>query len=150
MHALISNNKGFTIIEMLVAILLTVIGIVGLLSMQPQGWALSSRSDALGRANQMLHEQFELTELHVMNACNANSPWGSALPGNGATIQDTSTISSSGGNAAGDYRFTVVSRITGTGTNTWRIRLQITWPGNATGISESRDVTRQNSFRQGC
>jgi hypothetical protein len=49
----------------------------------------------------------------------------------------------------GDVAFTVNRTITAlAGGNTWRITIQVSWPGNATGIQESLNVTRQEYFRQ--
>lgn len=142
-------------IEVLIALFLTMIGIMALISMQPQGWLLSGRSDYLGRAAELLHEQLEINELNIMNQCNANAPWGAALPLNeGDSINNNTQVRQSGmaASQSGDVTFTVNTTITCIGTTpfTWRVTVNVTWPGNAVGIRESLIVTRQEYFRQGC
>jgi hypothetical protein len=44
------NDKGISLIEVLIAIFLTSIGILSLLSLQPSAWNLSMKSAFLGRA----------------------------------------------------------------------------------------------------
>ena len=46
----IDNDKGISLIEVLISIFLTSIGILSLLSLQPSAWNLSVKSDFLGRA----------------------------------------------------------------------------------------------------
>jgi Tfp pilus assembly protein PilV len=142
-------------IEVLIALFLTMIGIMALISMQPQGWLLSGRSDYLGRAAELLHEQLEINELNIMNQCNANAPWGAALPlSGGDSINNNAQVRQSGmaASQSGDVTFTVNTTITciDTAPFTWRVTVNVTWPGNAVGIRESLIVTRQEYFRQGC
>jgi Tfp pilus assembly protein PilV len=144
-----------TMIEVLIAVLLVMGGVVALLSMQPQGWQLAGRSDRLGRAAETLHRELELNEVFIMNVCNANSSWGTALPtALNASISSTYTVRSSGMTAvqAGDLTFTVTRTITliSLSPQAWKITVAVTWPANTTGISESTLVTRQDGFRQGC
>lgn len=154
MLTLIYNKKGLSMIEVLIALFLTMIGVMALISMQPQGWLLSGRSDYLGRAAEMLHEQLEINELNIMNQCNANAPWGIALPLNvGDSINNNTQVRPSGMAApqSGDVTFTVNTTITciDNAPFTWRVTVNVAWPNNA-GIRESLVVTRQEYFKQGC
>jgi hypothetical protein len=124
-------------VEVLIALFLTMIGVIALLSMQPQGWLLSGRSDYLGRAAEVLHEQLESIEALIMNPCN------SVTAGGARNIR----VSGMGSAQSGDITFTVTPTITLIGTNVWRVTVRVTWPSNTTGISESIVVTRQEPFR---
>jgi hypothetical protein len=68
-----------------------------------------------------------------------------AIPAGGS-----STVYASGQDTKkqGDVAFTVNRTITDLGGNTWRITVKVSWPGNAVGITESLNVTRQEYFRQ--
>jgi Tfp pilus assembly protein PilV len=135
-------------IEVLIALFITMIGVMALISMQPQAWLLAGRSDFLGRASQILHEEFEINEVNIMNPRNANAPWGTALPTVlNASINNTRAVTISGAGQRGDLTFTVNTTITNIGTNIWRVTIRVTWPGNNTGVSESLIVTRQEFFR---
>jgi prepilin-type N-terminal cleavage/methylation domain-containing protein len=138
-----NNQKGTSLIEVLVSIIILAIGILGVLSVFPQGWLSASKSDLLGRAGEILHQEMERAQVSIMNPCIAVS-----------TGSTTATIYPSGGSSAmsGDVPFTVtrdISTITGM-SNIWRVTVTVTWPGNSTGISESLDVTRDDNFKQGC
>jgi Tfp pilus assembly protein PilV len=128
-------------IEVLIALFLTMIGVMALITMLPQGWLFAGRSDVLGRAAEILHEEFETNEVFIMNACN---------PVTAGTTSRTVFASGQGAAQQGDLRFTVQTTITSIGTNVWRVTAVVTWPGNNTGIRDSLVVTRQEYFKQGC
>ena len=129
-------------IEVLIALFLTMIGVMALISMQQQGWLLSARSDYLGRAAGVLHEELETIESLIMNPCNV------VTAGPARNIR----VSGMGAAQSGDVTFTVTPTITSIGTNVWRVTVRVTWTGNNTGIRESIIVTRQEPFRfpSGC
>ena len=138
----ICNNRGITLIESVLAILLVSIALVGLLSMQPSAWRASTRTDYLGRAAMMLSKELTTRELAIMNPCNAV-----------AAGAGTQTVFTSGQGTAqsGDIGFTIQTTTTSVGTNVWRVTVTVSWPPvNATGIRESIVVTRQEPFRLGC
>lgn len=126
-------------IESLIAIMIVSIGLLGLLSMQPSAWRASARADYLGHAAVILSRELTQQELRVMNPCNAVS-----------LTAVTQVVNASGQGTAqlGDTRFTVQTTTASVGTNVWRITVRVSWPPlNATGISESIVVTRQEPFR---
>lgn len=138
----ICNSRGITLIEAVIAILILSIGLIGLLSMQPQAWQMTARTDYLGRAAMTLNKELTLRELAIMNPCNAV-----------VTGALTQVLNTSGQGAAqtGDISFTVVTTTTNIATNVWRVTVRVSWPPlNATGITESIVVTRQETFRFGC
>ena len=138
MFNIISDKKGISLVEVCIALFLLGIGIFALLSMQPSAWRLSGKSDYMGRASGILLSQLQATEAQIMNI-------NIAIPASGS-----STVYASGQSTAkqGDVAFTVNRTITALGGNTWRITIQVTWPGNAAGIRESLNATRQEYFRQ--
>ncbi|MFB3925266.1 MAG: hypothetical protein ACE14T_04365 [Syntrophales bacterium] len=134
----ICTEKGISLIEVVVAILLTAIGVIALLSLQPQAWEMSGKTDYLGRAAGILNSELERVELSIMN------------PNNSVTAGTTSrTVLTSGGSSAltGDASYTVQTTIASAGTNVWRVTVVVTWPANSTGVSGSLLVTRQEPFR---
>lgn len=131
-------------IEVLIALLLMMIGVVALMSMQPQGWALSARSDYSGRAAALLHSELGTNETLIMNPCNAVAV---------GTV--TQTVYASGGGVSagsGDMPFTVQTTIAAAGANAWTVAVRVTWTGNAAGVAETLLVSRQRShcFPAGC
>jgi Tfp pilus assembly protein PilV len=142
MSSSICNNRGTTLIESVIAILLVSIGLIGLMSMQPSAWQASTRADYLGRAAMMLGRELTSRELSIMNPCNTVSL--------GAV---TRVVNASGQGTAqsGDVSFTVQTTTANIGTNVWQVTVRVSWPPlNATGITESIIVTRQENFRFGC
>ena len=67
-----SGNKGIGLIEVLIAICLVSIGILGLLTLQPMAWRSSNRSDYVGRAAMILQQELEKNRAWFMNPGNAN------------------------------------------------------------------------------
>jgi prepilin-type N-terminal cleavage/methylation domain-containing protein len=142
MSSSLYNNRGVTLIESVIAILLVSIGLIGLLSMQPNAWQASARADYLGRAAMTLGRELTSRELLIMNPCNTVS-----------TGTDTQVVNASGQETAqsGDVSFTVRTTTVSLGSNVWQVTVQVSWPPlNATGITESITVTRQENFRFGC
>jgi Tfp pilus assembly protein PilV len=137
----ICNNRGVTLIEPVLAILLLSIGLLGLLSMQPSAWRASARTDYLGRAAMMLSRELTTRELAIMNPCNAVTT---------GTVSQTLYTSGQGAAQSGDIGFTVETVTASVATSVWRVTVTVRWPPlNATGIRESIVVTRQEPFRFG-
>jgi Tfp pilus assembly protein PilV len=139
MSSSISHNRGITLIESVIAILLVSIGLIGLLSMQPSAWQASARADYLGHAASILSRELTRQELWIMNPCNTVS-----------LTPVTQVVNASGQGTAqsGDTSFTVQTTTANLGGNVWQIMVRVSWPPlNATGIAESIVVTRQESFR---
>jgi Tfp pilus assembly protein PilV len=142
MSITLCNKRGTTLIESVIAILLVSIGLIGLMSMQPSAWRASGRADYLGRAAMTLGRELTSRELAIMNPCNTV-----------ALTPETKVVNASGQVTAqsGDVSFTVQTTITSLGANVWRVTVRVSWPPlNATGITESVIVTRQENFRFGC
>jgi Tfp pilus assembly protein PilV len=142
MLATACNKRGLSIVEVLITLFLTAIGIMALLSMQPQSWKAASRSDFMGRAAGILHSELERNEILIMNPLNAVTT--------GALPQRTVYASSQSTQQAGDVPFTVNTTVSpfGASTNAWTVAVQVTWPGNTRGVRETAVVSRQETFRQ--
>jgi Tfp pilus assembly protein PilV len=129
-------NRGFTLVEVLIAIFITVVAVLGILALISPAWRTAARSDYLGRASGILYETLMTQEATILNPCNA-------VPAGGTT-----TVFASGQSTAqpGDAQFTVTTEITLIATNAWRVSVLVVWPGHS-GISDSLVVTRQEGFR---
>jgi Tfp pilus assembly protein PilV len=145
MLRLVCNKRGMGLIEVVIAIFLTTVGIMAILSLQPTSWTTSAKSDYLGRASGILYKTLEDNEARIINPCNA------------VTLGDTVSVvqvSGQGAGLAGDMTYTVTTSIAQDGTNpsAFVVTITVTWATNATGISESLTVTRQelNRFPAGC
>ena len=143
MYNSIYSKKGISLVEVLIALFLISVGVMSLLSLQPSAWSLSGRSDLLGRAGGVLHNELEANELLIMNP-NFPNPCSGSNP-----LVATKNVFASGQGAMqpGDATFAVQTTILDNLNGTWSVRVGVTWPGNATGISETRVVTRQEFFR---
>lgn len=130
------DNKGFTLVEVLIAIFITVVAVLGTLTLISPAWRTAAQSDYLGRASGILYEQLMKQEARIMNPC-------CSVPTSSST-----TVFVGGQTTAqsGDAQFNVITTITPI-TNAWRVTVQVSWPPfNPTGISESLVVTRQQGF----
>jgi Tfp pilus assembly protein PilV len=138
---MISNNRGITMTECLIAILLTAIGIVALMPMQDNALRTMSRSDYMGRGQGIMQSELELWENVIMNSTDAISPiTAGTFP---KTVYASTNGSTSGMTGAGDASFTVVTKISvAPGTKSWFVNVKVTWTGNATGITSSMIASR--------
>ncbi len=140
MLPILSNRRGITLIEGLVAILVTSVGLMALLSMQAPAWRLSGKSDYRGRGAGILNKELSRQELFIMNPCNAVTT--------GTTIMNVNASGESVAQA-GDATFQVTTVIAAPASNWWRITVTVTWPNSTFTLSDSVDVTRQEPFRYG-
>jgi Tfp pilus assembly protein PilV len=121
------NNKGITLIESLIAVMLTGIAIVGLLIMQPLGWQSAGKADSIARATEIMQRELESIECSIMSG----------------TVPANQNISG----PAGNENLTINTTVTAIpNTGTWRVRVRVTWQGNATGVSSSMIVSHQSPY----
>ena len=138
------NKTGMGMIEVLIAILLTAVGLITVLSLQSTSLQTMGKSDFLGRASGILYNELERNEAHIMNPLYV-VPEGTTGP--------TPVLVSNPGDAAaaaveGDITFQVTTVIASLVVNTWRVTVTVTWPPlNPTGITENIVVTRQDRYR---
>ena len=139
MSSLTCDNRGFTLVEVVIAMFLTVVALLGTFALISPGWKTAARSDYLGRASGILYEQLMTREAWIINPCNTVTT---------GTTGPTAVFASGQLTAqSGDTQFNVTTTITPI-TNAWRVTVQVSWPPlNPTGITESIIVTRQEGFR---
>ena len=140
------NNRGVGLIEVVIAIFLTTVGILAIFSLQPSAWRTVARSDYLGRASGILYKTLQQNEAMIMNPCNPVTIGGPTA----AFV----TVSHQVG-VAGDATYTVETTIAqdGASTSAFVVTVRVTWPPlNTRGITESMTVTRQEMcrFPAGC
>lgn len=138
MSRLPCNNRGFTLVEVVIAMFLTVTAVLAIFSLVSPAWTTAARSDYMGRASGILYEQLLTQEAMIMNQCN---------PVVAGTTGPTPVFAS--GQAAaqqGDAQFNITTTITRLATEVWLVNVRVAWAGHA-GISESIVVTGQEGFR---
>ncbi len=136
------NERGITIIEVVITLFLTAVGIMALLSMQPISWQTAGRSDFMGRAAGILQSELERNEIRIMNPVNT------VTTGTTTRTIYPSNLTSGTAPQKGDVAYTAATTISSLGSTAWRVDVRLTWPGNNRGIAESMTVTRQETFRQ--
>ncbi|MGD0275964.1 MAG: prepilin-type N-terminal cleavage/methylation domain-containing protein [Syntrophales bacterium] len=141
MSSLPYNNRGVSLVEILIAIFLTTIGVLALMSLQPSAWRAASRSDYLGRAAEMLSKQLEAQQTLIMATCNTISAPTTTTTNYFASGQSTSS-------GSGDAQYSVKTTITQLGTNTWNVTVKVSWYNGTRSITGSMVVSRQSYF--GC
>jgi Tfp pilus assembly protein PilV len=140
------NKKGITLHEVLISVLVLTTGILGILTLMPSTWRLAGRSDSLGRASGILLSQLQSCEAMLLNP--------NFTPTSADMQQSRNVYPSNPGLAGaprkqGDVPFTVNTTLTNLGGgNTWLVRVNVSWPENPTGISETMRVIRQENYRQ--
>lgn len=122
---------------------LVTVGVLAILSLQGPAWQTAARSDYLGRASGILYKELENNQMWIMNPCNAVTT---------GTTGPVAVYVSRDGAAKGDATYNVTTTITPAGANAWLVTVTVTWPINATGISDSVLVSRQelHRFPAGC
>jgi Tfp pilus assembly protein PilV len=138
---IICDKRGITIVEMLVAVLLTTTAVISITFLQDTSWKTVAKSDYLGRAAGILYSEMERREAIIMNP--------SALVTEG-TMEKTVYPSGQETAIEGDIPFLVNTTIAslGTGTNAWRVTINVKWPPlNSTGITENMIVTKQDRYK---
>ncbi|HQI24847.1 MAG TPA: prepilin-type N-terminal cleavage/methylation domain-containing protein [Smithella sp.] len=138
MLRIICNKKGISIIEMMVAVVITMIGVLSILMLQSSSWKTVSKSDYLGRAAEILAGELQRRESLIMNP--------RFFVETGTTAANVMASSETAA-VEGDATYTVRTRIESIGTDVWRVTVTVTWPPlNNTGITENIVVTRQERF----
>lgn len=129
----------------MIAIFLTTIGIMALLSLQPTGWKTMAKADYLGRSSGILNRTLGNYETTILNPCCIITV-ANAVCSNVIVSDNSSAIN-------GDMTYSVCANVTHdtTSTNTvnlWYVTATVTWPPiNYIGIQESLIVRRQEMYR---
>ncbi|MBN1471838.1 MAG: hypothetical protein JW925_08650 [Syntrophaceae bacterium] len=123
----ILNNKGITIVESLVAVMLTGLAVLGLLAMQPLSLTAAGKADSLTRATELMHSELQVAECTIMSG-------------------STPTNMSNEPVTVGNQTFYVTRTTTVRDTVSWLVRINVNWGGNSRGVSSSLIVSRQSAF----
>lgn len=134
--------------ECIVALVITTVTVVSLISMQSLAWRGAGKSDYLGRAVGIMQREMERYEFQVMSGnVNADAQTCVNSEGNivacnqqGVLYTITSTINPchcSGAVAC------VCPPLASTVANTWRVNVRINWSGSPNGLGSSMMVSRQ-------
>jgi Tfp pilus assembly protein PilV len=139
---LLCNNRGISLVEVVIALFLTTVAVLAVLSLQPTAWKTTTRSDYLGRAAGIMQKELETREVFISNCCNTVTE---------GTFTSNALVSGAATAQPGDATITVTTTVTNIFANAqWRVDVQVTWSGNNTGIKESLLVTRQERFSGNC
>jgi hypothetical protein len=152
------NNNGMGLIEVVISIFITSIGIMAIFSLMAPGWRTAARADYMGRATEILGRQLDISEAYILNRCNtAGNPQIGlpALPGpglaSGPLPYNVRTSGLVAGDILGDSDFTVTTTITCLSLGYYRVLVNVSWTGNAAGsTSQSVYVSQQDSYNSGC
>lgn len=114
--------------ESIIAVMLTTIAVVGLMSMQPMAWQAAGKADTLSHATEILQAELEAVEIKIMSGTSVSS--------------DSSYVNQTIGNET----FQKKTTITASGTSGWLVHVHVKWSSNANGVKSSMLVTRQTGF----
>jgi Tfp pilus assembly protein PilV len=142
MFSFIGNKKGITMLEVMVSVGILTVGILSLLTLLPSAWRLAGLADYLGRASGILASQLQTQQAMIQNPA-------ATIAAGTTAAQVYPSGQGTGVRKQGDVPFTVQTTLTDLGGgNAWLVSVRVTWTGNATGISESLRVVRQENYRQ--
>lgn len=137
------NGRGISLLEAMIAVFLTTVGIMAVMSMQPNAWKAAAKADYLGRAAMILSAEIERQQTWIMNPCNSVN-----------AASTTATVRSSGQDesAEGDAVYLVTTTIAGIGANIFSVTVTVRWNNGASEITERTNVIRQEPWRfpEGC
>jgi len=120
------TDKGISIIESLIAVMLTGIMMLGLVAMQPLSLQSAGKADALSQATELMQRELETVENTIMDM-NLTIP------------ADKVNVSQTVGNKTFTINTTSTLRADGI---TWLVRVRVNWQGNTNGVSSSMIVSR--------
>lgn len=133
------TKRGYTLVEVMIAIVIVSVGVLAILSLQPKAWQAAGKADYMGRAADILYRELETQQVRIMNPNNAI-----------ADSDSTTTVNTSGQGTAipGDAPYTIQTIVSNLEPNSrWRVTVRVTWPTSSTGIQESIIAARQERFR---
>jgi Tfp pilus assembly protein PilV len=137
------KERGFGLLEAVIAIFITTVGIFAIMSLQPSAWSTAAKADYLGRAAGILSQELEKQQARIMNPCNP-------IP----TATTTEDVRSSGGTSSleGDMIYSVTTTISSVGSNVFTVAVTVSWNNGANSIRESMVISRQELWRfpEGC
>lgn len=139
MSKILKTEKGLSLVECVIALLLSAVAIISLVEMQSLAWRGAGKSDYLGRSQALLQRELERCEYRILKGNNipADTRW---LDQYGNEVQE----------GAADAVFEVYYLQTTPATipaNARLLNVKIKWPGSKTGISSSIIVLPQSDYQ---
>jgi Tfp pilus assembly protein PilV len=126
-------------VECLIALILTTVTVVCLVSMQSLAWRGAGKSDYQGRAVGILQRELEHHEYDIMK--------GTALASNTITYADKNGNDLSANATGAVFTIRVAPSTPGSiPAGTTLLNVRINWPGNPNGLSSSVIVSPQTGF----
>ena len=138
----ICSCKGITLVESMIAVFLTTVAVIGLMSMQDTSWRTAGRSDLMGRAVGLMQSELEQREFQIMRGGFPAPPlnFGESIQFN-QNIQLTDVVG-----VEGNVTLNVVTTTTLVGTRRWLLNVRVMWPGPLpNSMTSSMIVTTQTS-----
>jgi Tfp pilus assembly protein PilV len=126
-------------VEVMIAMFITVVAIISIFSLLPLSWQTAGKSDYLGRAAGILQMELELREGQIMRN---NIP---ALGTTTRNVQASDPFTVSAG-IRGDVTMSIRTTISRRTNNSWLVTVNVTWPGNPQGLTNSIIATPQMFF----
>jgi Tfp pilus assembly protein PilV len=126
---ILRTKKGITIVEAVIAIFLTMIAAGALAAMQPLALRTGASADFMGRAVAIAQAEAAQREACIMTT-------GAALPAD--KNNDPLTVQ--------NITYSITTVTTHPAANLWLVRVRVTWPGTANGVTHNRVVTQQMGY----
>jgi len=145
MLRLVCNSRGFSLIEAVIAMAVTMIAVLAIFSLVAPSWRTSTHSDEMGRAAHILYDHLQREEINIINPCNTVT----------ASVRTPVTVYASGQTdplappLENDIPFSVATTITSVNPSTWRIEVTVTWNDGRRSVADELTVTRQDTFKFG-
>ncbi len=142
-----SRTRGMGLVEVIIAVFLTTVGVLALLTLQPTARSTTLHADYIGRAAGILHKTMEYHENLILNPSNPITL--GDLDGEGKTVY----TSGDGPRQSGDIGYTVKTNIVQDENNVNGFVVTVTVKWDATAgqkageIKESLIVARQEFAR---
>lgn len=147
MLRIIRNHRGISIIEMMVAVVITMIGVLSIFMLQSSSWKTVAKSDYLGRAAEILASELQREEVLILNPhwfVSITPPNPPCVP---VRASDPDADGSPGAAIDGDAQYCIMTRREAAGIEAWRVTVTVRWPPlNNIGITETMVMTRQERW----
>ena len=144
MSRLICSKRGFSLIEAMIAMFVTMVAVMAIFSLVTPAWRTAAQSDAMGRAAHILYDQLQREEIFIISPCNTVT----------TGVRPPVTVYASGGTTplvTADIPFSVATTITSVDSSTWRVEVTVTWDNGRRSVTDGISVTQQGTFKfDGC
>jgi len=139
MLRLLCSKNGISMVEVMIAMFITVVAIISIFSLLPLSWHTAGKADYLGRAAGILQMELELREGQIM--CNNIPALGTTT--RNVQVSDPFTVSVG---IRGDVTMSIRTIISRRASNSWMVTVNVSWPGNTQGLTNSIIATPQMFF----